>query len=789
MNYLKIILLTFIGLEVFASLPPTTLKGSNESGYKTTFNINTGALPVNRTGTSVTFGTLPVSGGGTGLTSLTTYSLLSGSGTAINEIAPAASGTILFSNGASAFPSYRLLASSDISSALGYTPVASVTGSESILITGTASNPVVSVTTTGVVSGASFSKVFVDGYGRVTSSGSLLDSDIPSLDFSKITTGIVPVTQGGTGVSSTSTNSLLVGSGTTSFNSLSATTSGAVLKLDKSGNVNWLYPDTNSIVNFLSDPSFEQGSDEWVASGTATLSLPDRNANGVSYLKGDRFYLKVSNISNGDGACNTSTIPQNARGSDLEISAKYRNGFTVSGTILMTVSTGSFSTSQTIQTQAASSPNFSDSFLETPKIYVGTTSSTATVQTCFLLGSGSSIFDVDNVWVGTARSLKTGAIVEQRIAYTPTLTGFGTATNVEFYYTRVGDRVKVEGTLTAGTYSGAETRISLPNGWVTKTQTAATLVVGKWARGGVSINHGGFVLSESEKGYVTFSDSGTFSNSGINALAKTTSLSAAGDRLAFSFEVPVSVLSGSGTTFDSACPNDLSCSNEFTAEVDNLGNVQRENLDFINGSASISDTSLFTINFNAGVFTQTPNCIAAVRNSETSSMIAAKVTTASTSSVTVRTGFSSTATSFTKNAYDFVLFCQKSSSNFSAKKTIEGYLSKTVTSTGNFTERMERVSFGGASDTTSCASSPCTIHRQSGAISSVTRLTNGQYVVNFKAGTWSDKPVCTGMASNGANAMFLYLNSRSTTTYQFQTVTDAGGSTDSYVDVQCVGPR
>lgn len=111
------------------------------------------------------------------------------------------------------------------------------------------------------------------------------------------------------------------------------------------------------------------------------------------------------------------------------------------------------------------------------------------------------------------------------------------------------------------------------------------------------------------------------------------------------------------------------------------------------------------------------------------------------------------------------------------------------TSTGNFVERMERVAYGGDTDTTACSASPCTIHRQSGAVASVTRSAAGQYVVNFAAGTFSDKPSCYGSHSNNSNAMFHFLNSRTSTSYQFQSVTDAGGSTDSYGDVICVGPR
>ena len=58
--------------------------------------------------------------------------------------------------------------------------------------------------TAGLVGAGTYTKLTLDAYGRPTGSSTLAAGDIPNLDFAKITTGIVPMSQGGLGFNLTS---------------------------------------------------------------------------------------------------------------------------------------------------------------------------------------------------------------------------------------------------------------------------------------------------------------------------------------------------------------------------------------------------------------------------------------------------------------------------------------------------------------------------------------------------------------------------------------------------------
>jgi hypothetical protein len=114
-----------------------------------------------------------------------------------------------------------------------------------------------------------------------------------------------------------------------------------------------------------------------------------------------------------------------------------------------------------------------------------------------------------------------------------------------------------------------------------------------------------------------------------------------------------------------------------------------------------------------------------------------------------------------------------------------------VTSGSTGAERIERVYAAGASETTACTSSPCTLYRNSGAVSSVTRGTTGSYSVNFNAGTFSSTPVCVCMTGSIAGSLGCVKSvggTFSSTRYDISTSSSAS-LVDYPFEIICIGPR
>lgn len=110
-------------------------------------------------------------------------------------------------------------------------------------------------------------------------------------------------------------------------------------------------------------------------------------------------------------------------------------------------------------------------------------------------------------------------------------------------------------------------------------------------------------------------------------------------------------------------------------------------------------------------------------------------------------------------------------------------------------EKIARVTFGGSGTRNSCASDPCTIFTQNGAVSAVNRASAADYVIHFNAGTFSAVPTCTmtqlDLDSSGALVACTtsYTTDTSTQVTMYCPTSNAFTANDVAVGVICMGPK
>jgi hypothetical protein len=180
--------------------------GSTSTTYCSLTTNVTGTLPIANGGTgsaSTTYcslttnvtGTLPVANGGTGVASATAYALLAGGTTTTGPFQSIASvgtsGQVLTSNGAGALPTFQAAAGGVTTISFGSTGLTPNTA------------------TSGAVSVAGTLAIANGGTGSTSTTYCSLTSNV---------TGTLPVANGGTGATTFTTNSVVLGNGTSALN-------------------------------------------------------------------------------------------------------------------------------------------------------------------------------------------------------------------------------------------------------------------------------------------------------------------------------------------------------------------------------------------------------------------------------------------------------------------------------------------------------------------------------------------------------------------------------------------
>ncbi len=227
--------------------------------------------------------------------------------------------------------------------------------------------------------------------------------------------------------------------------------------------------------------------------------------------------------------------------------------------------------------------------------------------------------------------------------------------------------------------------------------------------------------------------------------------------------------------FNDRCKNLFNCEYEFSAYISSAGTVSGENLDWINGNASVSDTSQYSVTLNTAdlSLTNALNCTLTT-NGNNDTDLTAKMKSSSTTTIVYRT-----LTGSTKTASDVYISCDKTGNDYDTSKVnrIIGTFKDVVTSpsTPNGQPKLLSFSFGGGSITTACTVSPCTVYNSIGGSVSVVKNSGGNYTATVPSGTYN----CACSQGSGTNACVT--NRVSATTITVDT------ATDNYPKVVCHG--
>ena len=521
-------------------------------------------------------------------------------------------------------------------------------------------------------------------------------------------------------------------------------------------------------INLLSNGGFETGiADGWTSSG-GTFAEVSSGSNLLYQEKSATFtasataqYFETALV----------TTPEILGGQDCMAKIDYKGA---SSNLFLTV----LNSSNVNITNGITTVLSSVALKRDAKLYFTCPSAGTQMKLRVQSTAASAIGAFDEISLGGTDFNSVSGIVSET-NYTPTFTGLGTPTNVDIKFSRVGKTIRIIGRFASGTSTAVGASFSLPNGYTVSNKNTAGKIFGRAIRivAGASVVRNLTLHAGANGNALAFGlNEYAAANNPASVLLGTDFVSA-GQEIVLEANVEVNELPESETVASAKCPTDIACENTFSAKVSNAGIVSDENLDWINGNCS--GAAPYICGFNASIFTVAPNCsitLGSTGGTET------RINALSASSITVAAFNSAGGTSNT----DFHLVCRKTGGDFKAKQNIQGFLSSTITSSAN-NERLERVSVG-----TVCTSSPCTIARQSGAISSVSRTATGEYAINFTAGTFSQPPTCTCSNTNASGNGFYcpVRNSINTTTQVFLvSINTAAAAADSQFDVLCMGPR
>ena len=431
-------------------------------------------------------------------------------------------------------------------------------------------------------------------------------------------------------------------------------------------------------------------------------------------------------------------------------------------------------------TGTSSSTNLAEISATLPTTWASGDTLTATIKVPVTQYSGSgSVYtstNADTDWASCGHT-------------TSDFTGFGTVSNIETQCKREGSDLLMRGKFTSGTSTAVEARVNLKLGGTSLTSASSSSIssiqmAGDVGRSTNTATENKKILIEPSVTYVTFGES--YTTNAILTKRNGNEVAASGNTLALTARIPISGWTNSNLIIGQfngleSCANTLECTDTFSADVSSTGVVSNENVNWINGNAVVTSTSVYTSTLVSGLATVGMNCVA------TASSGASVITNMSTSGTTVQYAILNSNTT-ANQAAGHKIICQKQGADYIGKTAKAVASDQNVRSVGSTGVDIQSVYFGGnATCSTACTTSPCTIcNSVGGKITSVTRLSLGTYLINGIDGT---KYNCSGTGVTNIYAGHAQLRASSSSSYALMQIGNAAGSpTDSnYNSVTCLG--
>lgn len=410
-------------------------------------------------------------------------------------------------------------------------------------------------------------------------------------------------------------------------------------------------------INLLENAGFESGLAKWskTVSGSSTIALY------TNIPIADKASARISTNAGAANLCSDFYSLKGLKNKNAELGISWSSNITVSNTATISVR----DVSSTVLTSFPLTNTGAETGIDNKLFSFGDKD----VQVCINTSdtfSQSFVTDIDSLWLGSPRNVVQGPVQTNWETYTPAITGFGTVTNSNLQWRRVGDTLKIRGSWTGSTNS-AQARIPFPNGYTATASAYNAKIIG-----GVRRDAGGSTYLRRYNALVLSNDTNAFALGIEDDQSADPTVPTQGGSANFKIlgelTIPIQGYSGTATSFGRNCKDAYECENTFSAEISS-GSVA-SNVSPIGWITSVTGTSPYTININSNLKLTTGMNCTVTTISATNAIPRIDTSTTTQFSYYISTSSPANTTAAAK------IVCVKGAADYVSKLAVQGYLNE-----------------------------------------------------------------------------------------------------------------